>query len=182
MKVIAVLMLVGAAVFVAANTDIDFSFHQGSDAAASGTHSSEVQEVLDVVAAGTNVQAERDGRAMRQLLDHASAHGLRQHGPAIARRLEHDTAFLHGAVTDMDVSTTVGRDCQLRTLSLLQRQRRLLRRFVTDLASRPAAVAAHRLSTGSARLQQWYGHQLDACIAGASPDDHAALQAALFNG
>jgi hypothetical protein len=181
-KVIAVLMLVGAAVFVAAHTDIDFSFHQGTDAAASGTHSAEVQEVLDVVAAGTNVQAERDGRAMRQLLDHASAHGLRRRGPAIARRLDHDTAVLHGAVTHMNVSTTIGRDCQLRTLGFLARQRRLLRRFVTDLASRTAAAAARRLSTESARLQQWYGHQLDACIADASPDDRAALQAALFNG
>lgn len=100
-------MLVGALVFVAANTDIDFSFHQGSDAAASSAHSSEVQDVLDVVAAGTNVQTERDGRAMRQLLDHASAHGLRQRGPSIARRLDRDTAVLHGAVTDMDVSTIV---------------------------------------------------------------------------
>lgn len=181
MKVIALLMFVGAVVLVAANTDIDFSFHQGSDAAASSTHSAAVQDVLDVVAAGTNMQAERDGRAMRRLLDHASADGLRHRGPAIARRLARDTAVLRAALTDVDVSTSVGRDCQLRTLGLLGRQQRLFRRFVTDLASRPAAAAARRVSTGSARLQQWYGHQLDACIAGTSPDDRAALQAALFN-
>jgi hypothetical protein len=180
MKIAAFLMLAAAFVLVAANSEFHFSFSQGTEAATPSPYGPAVDEVTAVVSAGTNAAAERDGRALRRLFDRGSTASIRHHAPMIARRIERDLIVLNREVQNVDATTSVGRDCQLRTLDLLERQHRSMRRFLSELRVRETTGAVRRARSESDRLQRWYGRQLELCVAGAPPRDRAALRAALF--
>jgi hypothetical protein len=192
MKLLVVALVVAlAGALLVANGNITFGYSSASGdspvASSDGPRSPTVRDVFAVIDAATLDAADLDNAQINALVAHVAATRdrtstrlLQRELPQLSRRLDRKAQVLYARVARSPVTTRVGAKCRDTALRFLARQRRVFRRFAHQVARDGATPAAvDRFAARVGRVSTWYANQLRVCTAGATPDDRAAIEAAL---